>query len=190
MVVASTTVNRAAWDRVNAASSQDGSAAQATHAPANILGKSAHVPDLARPDTEVCRLCPPALLPLLPTTFSPCSLPPHWSLDVSMIGRMTLGPIGGLRSRASVAKTLLRGGAHAGQRRFLSIHEYLAMDLLGAYGIPTPRSIPAHSAEEAFKAAQSFKGKGMVIKAQVLAGGRGKGHFDSGLQGGVHLIKT
>lgn len=64
------------------------------------------------------------------------------------------------------------------------------MDLLNKYGIATPRSIPAKSAEEAFKAAQSFGGKGMVIKAQVLAGGRGKGHFDSGLQGGVHLIKT
>lgn len=188
MVVASAAVARAAWDRVNAASSQAGSAVQATHAPADILGKSAHVPDLARPDTQVCPPLPSC--PLLPTTFSPCSLPPHWSLAVSMIGPMTLGSIGGLRARASVAKTLLRGGAHAGQRRFLSIHEYLAMDLLGAYGIPTPRSIPAHSAEEAFKAAQSFKGKGMVIKAQVLAGGRGKGHFDSGLQGGVHLIKT
>ena len=30
---------------------------------------------------------------------------------------------------------------------------------------------------------------GSVIKAQVLAGGRGKGHFDNGLQGGVHLVQ-
>lgn len=76
------------------------------------------------------------------------------------------------------------------QKRFLSIHEYLSMELMNKYGIPTPRSVPAKSPKEALEAAKSFGGKGMVIKAQVLAGGRGKGHFDSGLQGGVHLIKT
>ncbi|MCO5558246.1 hypothetical protein L7F22_011825 [Adiantum nelumboides] len=107
-----------------------------------------------------------------------------------MISSMGLKPLGGLRTRASMASTMLRGGPGAAQKRFLSIHEYLSMDLLNKYGIATPRSIPAKSPEEAFKAAQSFGGKGMVIKAQVLAGGRGKGHFDSGLQGGVHLIKT
>lgn len=107
-----------------------------------------------------------------------------------MISSMGLKPLGGLRTRASMASTMLRGGPNAAQKRFLSIHEYLSMDLLNKYGIATPRSIPAKSPEEAFKAAQSFGGKGMVIKAQVLAGGRGKGHFDSGLQGGVHLIKT
>lgn len=94
-----------------------------------------------------------------------------------------------LRTTAVKARALARGPA-AAQKRFLSIHEHLSMDLLNKYGIKTPRSIAAHSPEEAFKAAQSFGGKGMVIKAQVLAGGRGKGHFDSGLQGGVHLIKT
>ena len=31
---------------------------------------------------------------------------------------------------------------------------------------------------------------GSVIKAQVLAGGRGKGHFDNGLQGGVHIVES
>jgi succinyl-CoA synthetase beta subunit len=107
-----------------------------------------------------------------------------------MIGSMTVGPLAGLRSRASIAKTVLRGGPYASQKRFLSIHEYLAMDLLNSYGVATPKSFPAHSADEAFTVAKKFSGKGMVIKAQVLAGGRGKGHFDSGLQGGVHLIKT
>lgn len=61
---------------------------------------------------------------------------------------------------------------------------------LQKYDIPVPKFIAAHSAEEAYKAAQSFGGKEMVIKAQVLAGGRGKGHFEGGLKGGVHLIKT
>lgn len=67
---------------------------------------------------------------------------------------------------------------------------HFASTQLEQYGVPVPRFVAAKSADEAFKAAQSFGGKGMVIKAQVLAGGRGKGHFDSGLQGGVHLIKT
>ncbi|EPQ28715.1 uncharacterized protein PFL1_03519 [Pseudozyma flocculosa PF-1] len=95
-----------------------------------------------------------------------------------------------LRTRASVARTLVKGGQAAAQKRFLSLHEHQSMEILNSYGIKTPRSIAATSADDAFKAAQSFNGKQMVIKAQVLAGGRGKGHFDSGLQGGVHLIKT
>ncbi|WFD21272.1 hypothetical protein MCAP1_003533 [Malassezia caprae] len=95
------------------------------------------------------------------------------------------------RSRATVAHSLMRAGPNAAmQKRFLSIHEYLSMGLLNKYGINTPKSIPAKSAEEAFEAAKKFGGKPIVIKAQVLAGGRGKGHFDNGLQGGVHLINT
>ncbi|CAO1625129.1 unnamed protein product [Parajaminaea phylloscopi] len=102
---------------------------------------------------------------------------------------MLSSPLRTLRARATVAGSMLRGPA-ASQKRFLSIHEHLSMGLLEKYGVPVPRFVAAHSADEAFKAAQSFGGKEMVIKAQVLAGGRGKGHFDSGLQGGVHLIKT
>ncbi|OBZ78957.1 Succinyl-CoA ligase [GDP-forming] subunit beta, hydrogenosomal, partial [Grifola frondosa] len=89
-----------------------------------------------------------------------------------------------LRKASSVARA-----ASAGQRRFLSIHEYQSVKLLNSYGIPTPRSIPAHTAEEAAEAAKTFGYNGCVIKAQVLAGGRGKGKFDNGFQGGVHLVK-
>ncbi|KAF8528070.1 succinyl-CoA synthetase beta chain SSC-beta [Hysterangium stoloniferum] len=78
----------------------------------------------------------------------------------------------------------------AGQRRFLSIHEYQSMDLLGSYGIPTPKSKAAHTPEEAYTVAKTFGTDKLVIKAQVLAGGRGKGKFDNGLQGGVHLINS
>ncbi|KIP11439.1 hypothetical protein PHLGIDRAFT_83498 [Phlebiopsis gigantea 11061_1 CR5-6] len=78
----------------------------------------------------------------------------------------------------------------AGQKRFLSIHEYQSVQLLNSYGIPTPKSIPAKTPEEAYKAAQELSSTGSVIKAQVLAGGRGKGHFDNGLQGGVHLVQS
>lgn len=58
------------------------------------------------------------------------------------------------------------------------------------YGVPTPVGKPAFTPEEAEKVAQSFNGEPLVIKAQVLAGGRGKGHFDNGFQGGVHMINT
>ncbi|KAL0579797.1 succinate--CoA ligase beta chain [Marasmius crinis-equi] len=79
---------------------------------------------------------------------------------------------------------------HAGQRRFLSIHEYQSVKLLNSYGIPTPKSIPAKSAEEAYSVAKDFGHDRLVIKAQVLAGGRGKGRFDNGLQGGVHMVDS
>ncbi|KAK0208482.1 succinate-CoA ligase [Desarmillaria ectypa] len=85
------------------------------------------------------------------------------------------------------AGTLARA-ASAGQRRLLSIHEYQSVNLLNSYGIPTPKSIAAKTPEEAFEVAKNFGTDKLVIKAQVLAGGRGKGKFDTGLQGGVHMV--
>lgn len=94
------------------------------------------------------------------------------------------------RSRAAMAQSSLRTGSNAAaQKRFLSIHEHLSMGLLNKYGINTPKFVPAKDADEAYAAAKQFGGKPVVVKAQVLAGGRGKGHFDNGLQGGVHLVK-
>lgn len=79
------------------------------------------------------------------------------------------------------------------QSRSLSIHEYQSVQLLNSYGIPTPKSVPAFTAVEAESVAASF-GKegeaGLVIKAQVLAGGRGKGHFENGFQGGVQMVDS
>lgn len=64
------------------------------------------------------------------------------------------------------------------------------MKLLNSYGIPTPKSVAAHTPEEAYQVAKNFGTENLVIKAQVLAGGRGKGHFDTGLQGGVHMVSS
>ncbi|KAF8758406.1 Succinate--CoA ligase [ADP-forming] subunit alpha, mitochondrial [Rhizoctonia solani] len=80
--------------------------------------------------------------------------------------------------------------AFAGQVRNLSIHEYQSMELLNAYGIPTPASKAAKTPQEAYDVAKNFGKDGLVIKAQVLAGGRGKGRFDTGLQGGVHKVSS
>ncbi|KAJ5895419.1 hypothetical protein N7495_007110 [Penicillium taxi] len=74
------------------------------------------------------------------------------------------------------------------QKRNLSIHEYLSARLLKSYGVGVPRGEVAHSGAEAEAIAKSIGGDDLVIKAQVLAGGRGKGTFDNGLKGGVRVI--
>ncbi|GAA5831077.1 hypothetical protein JCM11251_005134 [Rhodosporidiobolus azoricus] len=91
------------------------------------------------------------------------------------------------RSRVLKAPT-----AAANQKRNLSIHEYLSMNLLNQYGVPTPKSKAAFSAAEAKEVAKNFGADKLVIKAQVLAGGRGKGHFDgpNGLKGGVQMVDS
>ena len=64
----------------------------------------------------------------------------------------------------------------------------MSMGILKDFGIKTPRGGVAKTPAEAVKIAQEIGGNDLVIKAQVLAGGRGKGHFESGLKGGVKVI--
>ncbi len=59
----------------------------------------------------------------------------------------------------------------------MKLHEYQAKELLAAAGAPIPRGVVANSAAEALKAFDAFGGKPVVLKAQVHAGGRGKGRF-------------
>lgn len=72
-------------------------------------------------------------------------------------------------------------------QRSLSIHEHHAMELLKSYNVPVPKFGLAKTAEEASKIAQGLNTNDFVVKAQVLAGGRGKGSFDHGFRGGVHV---
>jgi succinyl-CoA synthetase beta subunit len=65
----------------------------------------------------------------------------------------------------------------------MKIHEYQAKELLRKYGVVTPRGIPCFSVDEAVAAAQKLGGKVWVVKAQIHAGGRGKG-------GGVKLARS
>ncbi|CAH1781181.1 unnamed protein product, partial [Owenia fusiformis] len=78
------------------------------------------------------------------------------------------------------------------QQRHLSIHEHMAMTLLQKNGVAVPRYKVAKSALEAENIAKEFaettKTSDVVVKAQVLAGGRGKGTFSSGLKGGVKIV--
>src|SRR5437016_6869276 len=65
----------------------------------------------------------------------------------------------------------------------LKIHEYQGKQIFREYGMPTPRGFPAMSVDEAVDAAKKLGGKVWVVKAQIHAGGRGKG-------GGVKVAKS
>ncbi len=75
----------------------------------------------------------------------------------------------------------------------MNIHEYQAKELFRAYGVPTSVGYAATTAAEAAKAAEKLPGPIYVVKAQIHAGGRGKGKFkekDAGDKGGVRLAKS
>ena len=65
----------------------------------------------------------------------------------------------------------------------MKIHEYQGKEILKRFGVPVPRGIPCFSVDEAVKAAQTLGGPVWVVKAQIHAGGRGKG-------GGVKLARS
>src|SRR5215213_7016179 len=64
----------------------------------------------------------------------------------------------------------------------MKIHEHQGKEILKQYGVPVPRSKVAYAAEEARSAAVELGGGTVVVKAQIHAGGRGKG-------GGVKVVK-
>jgi succinyl-CoA synthetase beta subunit len=65
----------------------------------------------------------------------------------------------------------------------MKIHEYQGKEVLRQAGVPVPRGIPAFTVQEAVEAAQKLGGSVWVVKAQIHAGGRGKG-------GGVKLARS
>ncbi|MEK9896306.1 MAG: ATP-grasp domain-containing protein, partial [Burkholderiaceae bacterium] len=65
----------------------------------------------------------------------------------------------------------------------MKIHEYQGKELLRQYGVLVPRGVPAFNQQEAVEAAQKLGGPVWVVKAQIHAGGRGKG-------GGVKLARS
>jgi succinyl-CoA synthetase beta subunit len=65
----------------------------------------------------------------------------------------------------------------------MKIHEYQGKEILKSFGVPVPRAIPCFSVDEAVKAAETLGGPVWVVKAQIHAGGRGKG-------GGVKVAKS
>jgi succinyl-CoA synthetase beta subunit len=65
----------------------------------------------------------------------------------------------------------------------VKIHEYQGKEIFRRFGMPTPRGIPAFSVDEAVRAAETLGGSVWVVKAQIHAGGRGKG-------GGVKVARS
>jgi succinyl-CoA synthetase beta subunit len=84
--------------------------------------------------------------------------------------------------------TSVRRIAPEGVHRPMNIHEYQAKELFDRFGVASPRGMVAATAAAAEAAAAQLGGAGLVVKAQVHAGGRGKGVFKNGFKGGVHLV--
>jgi succinyl-CoA synthetase beta subunit len=72
----------------------------------------------------------------------------------------------------------------------MNIHEYQAKDLLQKFDVATTRGRVAATLDEAEQIARELGDIDIVVKAQVHAGGRGKGTFKNGFKGGVHVRKT
>lgn len=78
------------------------------------------------------------------------------------------------------------------QVRHINLQEYDSKSLLEEFGVNVQQFKVASTVDEALQGAKELKAKGVdeiVVKAQILAGGRGKGTFDNGFQGGVHLSR-
>merc|ERR1712165_181889 len=93
-----------------------------------------------------------------------------------------------LRSTKKVSNVLSPACVSVSQKRDLSVHEHVSMSLLKEAGVPVPNFGVAKTAEEAKQIAQDIPTNDLVVKAQVLAGGRGKGSFKGGYKGGVKLV--
>merc|ERR1739844_430421 len=87
-----------------------------------------------------------------------------------------------------VSKVLSPACVSICQQRELSVHEHVSMSLLKEAGVPVPNFGVAKTAEEAKQIAEDIPTNDLVVKAQVLAGGRGKGSFKGGYKGGVKLV--
>src|SRR6202030_4116398 len=72
----------------------------------------------------------------------------------------------------------------------MNIHEYQAKELLQKFGVATTRGEVASTPDQAEEIARDLGKTDLVIKAQVHAGGRGKGTFANGFKGGVRVVKA
>jgi succinyl-CoA synthetase beta subunit len=72
----------------------------------------------------------------------------------------------------------------------MNIHEYQAKELFDRFQVPSPKGKVASTPKEAYDAAKWLSVTNLVVKAQVHAGGRGKGVFKNGFKGGVHLVES
>lgn len=91
-------------------------------------------------------------------------------------------------TNSPTARSILRAAAGV---RNLNLHEYQSQDLMREGGVKVPKGLAVGSRSEALEAAKSVGDGGeVVVKAQVLAGGRGLGSFKNGFKGGVHICDS
>ncbi|XP_037719001.1 succinate--CoA ligase [ADP-forming] subunit beta, mitochondrial isoform X2 [Drosophila subpulchrella] len=100
----------------------------------------------------------------------------------------TGGPLIETVRPAAVKKILGLAPIAVQQLRNLNVQEHVSYSLLNESKIPTPRFAVAKNGKEASDIATKLKTDNLVLKAQVLAGGRGKGTFKNGLKGGVRVV--
>ena len=72
----------------------------------------------------------------------------------------------------------------------MNIHEYQAKNLLEQFGVPVPRGYAATNTKEIQSAISDIGEEMIVVRAQIHAGGRGKGTFTDGYKGGVKVVKN
>lgn len=89
--------------------------------------------------------------------------------------------------RLLMRRPAAKGLSQVINKRHLNVHENVSMRLLRDNGVQVPKFGVARSPEEVTGIIKDLHSKDYVVKAQVLAGGRGKGHFDNGLKGGVKM---
>jgi succinyl-CoA synthetase beta subunit len=89
--------------------------------------------------------------------------------------------------RISIAVRTFQGFA---RYRAMNINEYQAKELLQKFGVATTRGKVATTPDEAEAVARELGDVDLAVKAQIHAGGRGKGTFKNGFKGGVHLVKS
>jgi len=96
-------------------------------------------------------------------------------------------------SARSLSRQLQSSRTAVGSVRHLDLHEHYSKELAAEYGCRVQRGIVATTAEEAFEAATKLRADGardLIVKSQVLAGGRGKGYFNTGFKGGVKICDS
>ncbi|XP_050366528.1 succinate--CoA ligase [ADP-forming] subunit beta, mitochondrial [Argentina anserina] len=98
----------------------------------------------------------------------------------------------GLLKQLSSRSLSIAGKWQQQQLRRLNIHEYQGAELMSKYGVNVPKGVAVGSVDEVKKVIESvFPNQSeLVVKSQVLAGGRGLGTFKNGLKGGVHIVRA
>lgn len=94
----------------------------------------------------------------------------------------------GLLQKGGLALSFANQRGCVGAVRYLNLHEYQCAQIMRESGVNVPFGIPAKTVEEAVEAAEQIGDDEVVMKSQILAGGRGLGTFTNGFKGGVHVI--